>query len=118
VSATRWPCLSRHADATWLAVSVQPGARRTGADGLHDAALRIRLSAAPVDGQANQQLIGWIAGELGVPKRAVQVIRGASSRRKCLAIETSIERVEAWLEAALEAPVSPGTSPTPLPPVR
>jgi hypothetical protein len=118
VSATRWPCLSRHGDALWLAVRVQPGARRTGADGLHDAALRVRLSAAPVDGKANQQLVAWIAGELGVPKRAVQVIRGSASRRKCVSIQSSIERVEAWLAAALQTPLSPGTSPMPSPPVR
>lgn len=112
-----WPCLARHGDALWLAVSVQPGARRTGADGLHDGALRVRLNAPPVDGKANQQLVEWLAGELGVPKRAVQVVRGATARRKCIAIGAPIEQVEAWL-AALPMRLSPGTSPTPSPPAR
>ena len=67
---------SRHGDAVWLAVSVQPNAKRTAADGLHDGALRVRLCAPPVDGKANQLLIEWLAGELGLPKRAIQLVRG------------------------------------------
>ena len=94
---TRWPCLSLHGEALWLAVSVQPNAKRTAADGLHDGALRVRLCAPPVDGKANQLLIDWLAGELGLPKRAVQFVRGEVSRRKWLAIDAPVERVEAWL---------------------
>ena len=111
-----WPCLSRHGEALWLAVSVQPNAKRTAADGLHDGALRVRLCAPPVDGKANQRLIDWLAGELGVPKRAVQLVRGESARRKWLAIDAPPARLEAWL--ATLVPVRTGTSPTPSPPAR
>jgi uncharacterized protein (TIGR00251 family) len=86
----------------WLAVSVQPNARRTTADGLHDGALRIRLGAPPVDGKANQLLIEWLADQLGLPRRALRVERGATSRRKWLAIDAPAGRVEAWLERLLE----------------
>jgi len=96
-----WPCLSIHGDAVWLAVSVQPNAKRTAADGLHDGALRVRLGAPPVDGKANQLLIDWLAGELGLPKRAVQLVRGDTSRRKWLAIDAPPARLEAWLAATL-----------------
>lgn len=102
--------LTRHASGPRLAVSVQPQARRTGADGLHDGALRVRLAAPPVDGKANQCLIDWLAGELGCPKRAIRVLHGASARRKVLGLELPFDRVEAWLKAA--------TSPTPSPPAR
>jgi uncharacterized protein len=105
-----------HGDAVWLTVSVQPNAKRTAADGLHDGALRVRLGAPPVDGKANQLLIEWLAGELGLPRRAVTLVRGDTSRRKRLAIDAPPERVAAWLAAVL--PVNPGTSPTPSPPVR
>ena len=117
MSALPWPCLSRHGDALWLAVSVQPNAKRTAADGLHDGALRVRLAAPPVDGKANQRLIDWLAGELGLPKRAVQLARGEASRRKWLAIDAPVEQVAAWL-AARAGLSPPGTSPTPSPPAR
>ena len=111
-----WPCLSVRGDAVWLAVSVQPNARRTAADGLHDGALRIRLGAPPVDGKANQWLIDWLAGELGLPKRAVRLVRGETARRKWLEIDAPLERVAAWL--ATRVTVTAGTSPRPSPPAR
>lgn len=115
--APSWPCLSMHGAAVWLAVSVQPNARRTAADGLHDGALRIRLCAPPVDGKANQLLIDWLAGELGLPRRAVCLMRGESARRKWLQIDAPPDRLGAWL--ATQLPLSPrGTSPTPSPPAR
>jgi uncharacterized protein len=112
-----WPCLSRHGAALWLAVSVQPNAKRSAADGLHDGALRVRLAAPPVDGKANQRLVEWLADELGLPRRAVQLVRGETSRRKWLAIDAPAEQVGAWLAARLGVS-SPGTSPTPSPPAR
>ena len=98
-----WACLSVHGETPWLAVSVQPNAKRTAADGLHDDTLRVRLCAPPVDGKANQLLIDWLADELGLPKRAIEVVRGATSRRKWLAIDAPIERVAVWLTATLAA---------------
>lgn len=101
--ATAWPCLTLHGEVPWLAVSVRPNAKRTAADGLHDGALRVRLGAPPVDGKANQLLIDWLADELGVPKRAVQLVRGETSRRKWLAIDAPAERVAAWLATRIAA---------------
>jgi uncharacterized protein (TIGR00251 family) len=98
---TRWPCLSLHGDSLWLAVSVQPNAKRTAPDGLHDGALRVRLCAPPVDGKANRLLIDWLAGELGLPKRALLLVRGEASRRKCLVIDAPVEHVAAWLATVL-----------------
>ena len=80
-----------------LDVSVVPNARRTGVDGWHDGALRVRLAAPPVDGKANEGLIGWLAGELGVPRRAVTLLRGQSSRRKQLEIDVAAEQLAQWL---------------------
>lgn len=101
-----WPCLSARGDAVRLDVSVAPNAKRTGADGLHDGALRVRLAAPPVDGKANETLVAWLADELGVPRRAVTLVRGVSSRRKCVEIALPAARVEAWLR--LSCPRSPG----------
>ncbi|MBC7941700.1 MAG: DUF167 domain-containing protein [Chitinophagaceae bacterium] len=76
---------------------MQPNAKRTAADGLHDGALRVRLCAPPVDGKANQLLIDWLAGELGLPRRAVRLVRGEVSRRKWVEIDAPVERVAGWL---------------------
>jgi len=95
---TRWPCLSLHDGVPWLALSVQPNARRTAVDGLHDGALRIRLAAPPVDGKANAALMAWLADALGCPKRAVTLVRGQTGRSKSLAIDLPEQRVVDWLD--------------------
>jgi len=96
-------CLERHGDRLWLAVSVVPNAKRTGADGLHDGALRVRLAAPPVDGKANDTLVAWLAGELGVPRRSVALVRGQTARRKWLALDVEQADVMAWLGRVLGA---------------
>lgn len=92
-----WPCLKPTAAGCQLDVAVVPNARRTGVDGFHDGALKLRLAAPPVEGQANARLVAWLADELGCPKRAVQLLRGDTSRRKQLAIALPVEAVAAWL---------------------
>ena len=94
-----WPCLSVRGEHTLLAVAVTPNAPRTGADGLHDGALRVRLAAPPVDGKANEALTGWLASELGLPKRSVEVLRGTSARRKQLTIDLEQAAVARWLDS-------------------
>jgi uncharacterized protein len=69
-----------------LAVRVQPGAARTEVAGEYGDRLRIRLQAPPVDGKANAALVIFVAGELGVPRAAVSVVRGHTSRSKVLRI--------------------------------
>jgi hypothetical protein len=96
-----WPCL-RAADAGCvLDLSVQPNAKKTQADGLHDGALRVRLAAPPVDGKANAVLLAWLAAELRCPKRDVVLLRGDTSRRKQVQIARDASAVAAWLQAAL-----------------
>ena len=49
--------------------------------------LKVRLTAPPVEGAANEALVRLIAGALGVPRRQVSVVAGSSGRRKILQIE-------------------------------
>jgi hypothetical protein len=86
-----------------LDLSVQPGARHTGIDGLHDGALRVRLAAPPVDGKANELLLAWLAGELGVPRRSIRLVRGDSARRKTVEIDAAPDAVGRWLALRLGA---------------
>jgi uncharacterized protein (TIGR00251 family) len=96
--------LSLHGPALWLAVSVQPGARRTAVDGWHDGTLRIRLVAPPVDGQANELLVAWVAEQLALPRRAVSLVRGQTARRKWLAIDAPPAAVLRWFETLALSP--------------
>ncbi len=70
-----------------LAVHAQPGARKEGFAGLHDGRLRVRTQAAPEGGKANAAIAALVAAAFGLPKRAVSVVSGATSRRKELALE-------------------------------
>ena len=54
---------------------------------MHGDALKVRLGAPPVDGAANEALIALLAEELGVPRRAVRIVSGASSRSKLVHVE-------------------------------
>jgi len=96
-AASGWPCLRAAADGVVLDLSVVPGAKRTELVGLHDGALRLRLAAPPVDGKANDALGAWLAAELGLARREVELLRGASSRRKQVLLHASLAQVSAWL---------------------
>ncbi|MDR0379525.1 MAG: DUF167 domain-containing protein, partial [Candidatus Accumulibacter sp.] len=48
----------------------------------------------PVDGKANAALIEFVAGRLGVPKSAVRLVGGQTSRRKTLEIDAVLPDVE------------------------
>lgn len=105
--AAPWPCLREERKAgnsrAILDVSVSPNAKRTEVVGWHDGALRLRLAAPPVDGAANEALRKWLAQQLGLPQSRIELLRGASSRRKQWAIDADVADVAAWLaqQAAL-----------------
>ena len=69
-----------------LTLHIQPGAKKTEFAGLHGDALKIRLAAPPVDGKANEALIKFVAETLKLPKSAVNLKSGQTSRRKVLEV--------------------------------
>lgn len=56
--------------------------------------LKVRLTSPPVDGQANNHLIAYLAELFGVPKNCVILEQGANSRRKQLRIRSPIKLPE------------------------
>ena len=70
-----------------ISVRVIPRARRTACAGERDGALLIRLAAPPVEGAANDSLIGFLADTLQIPRRAIRIISGEHARRKRVAVE-------------------------------
>jgi uncharacterized protein (TIGR00251 family) len=67
-------------------VRVQPRASRSGLAGEVDGALRIRLAAPPVDGEANEELVKFLAKLLDIPRRQVEIISGQKSKNKVVRV--------------------------------
>jgi uncharacterized protein (TIGR00251 family) len=65
-----------------VTVRVQPRASRNELSGVHGDALKVRLTAPPVEGAANEALVEFLAATFGVPTRAVTIVAGTSSRTK------------------------------------
>jgi len=70
-----------------LTLHVRPRAKLTEVAGLHGDAIRVRLAAPPVDGAANDELVRFLAERLGVARRAVRIVGGATARRKVVEID-------------------------------
>ena len=67
-------------------VRVQPRASRTELAGGHGDAVKVRIAAPPVDGEANEELIAFLAKKLGVAKSAITIVSGESGRDKLLEV--------------------------------
>jgi uncharacterized protein (TIGR00251 family) len=63
-------------------VRVGPRASRSEIAGEHDGALRIRVTAPPVDGAANEEVIRLLARALAVTRSAVEIVSGQTSKTK------------------------------------
>ncbi|HEU5041725.1 MAG TPA: DUF167 domain-containing protein, partial [Gemmatimonadales bacterium] len=66
---------------------VQPRASRSEVAGTHGDAIRVRLTAPPVDGAANEALVRFLAERLGVSRAAVRVVSGETSRSKVVEVD-------------------------------
>jgi uncharacterized protein (TIGR00251 family) len=68
-------------------VRVAPRASRDAVLGVHGGALKVALTAPPVEGAANDALEKLLARLLDVPRRAVTIVRGERSRTKTVRVE-------------------------------
>jgi uncharacterized protein len=72
--------------AVTIAVRVQPRAARTGLAGVQGGALKIRIAAPPVDGEANDECVRFLARALGVGRSSVEIVAGHSSKNKLVRV--------------------------------
>lgn len=71
-----------------VVVRVQPRSSRNSVDLQPDGALRIRLTATPVDGSANSALIELLADRLRLPRQAFRILTGKTGRHKLVRINS------------------------------
>lgn len=83
-----------------LTLHIQPGARKTEVAGLYGDALKIRLAAPPVEGQANARLLAYLSERFEVSLRSVVLKHGETSRRKVVSITGSKISPESILPAS------------------
>ena len=81
-----------------------PRSSRCALAGIHDGALKVKLTKPPVDGEANAECCRFMAKLLGLPKSRIAVARGAASRHKSLQISglTAADAGERFAEALSE----------------
>jgi len=90
-------CHWRSGDLT-LKIRLQPRASKDEIVGWHGEALKVRITAPPVDGKANKHLLGFLAKQFKVPTSQVTLLSGQTGRDKRVCIQ------------------SPRHLPTPIPP--
>ena len=76
-------------------ILVQPRASRAKIGPVHDGRLKLAVTAPPVDGEANAAVIELLAKQLGIARGAVEIVAGATGRRKTV-------RVRGVARAAIE----------------
>lgn len=82
-----------------LALKVIPNAPRDEVAGWLGAALKIKIQAPALEGRANDAVTDFLATRLGLPRRAVAIVRGGRSRHKVVRIDgLTIDEIRRCLE--------------------
>ena len=81
------PFINETARGTTLEVYVQPKASRNELVGAHEGTLKVRLTAPPVEGEANHECVKFLAKLLRVSRSRVEIVQGHKSRRKTILIQ-------------------------------
>jgi uncharacterized protein (TIGR00251 family) len=69
-----------------LAVQITPNAKKTEVIGVLDGALKLKLQAQPIEGKANEALVKFLAKALDVPRSAVTITHGLTSKKKLIEV--------------------------------
>ncbi len=70
-----------------ITVRVQPRASRPGVERMGEREFRVRVSAAPDRGRANEEVLERLADHLGLPKSRLRILRGQASRMKTVEVD-------------------------------
>lgn len=95
------PYYQEKPDGLVVHVRVQPRASRNQLDGVVGDRLRLRLTAPPVEGEANKACVAFLADLFGVPKSQVTLVAGEKAREKSLHVQGNAAGLLAVLKRAL-----------------
>jgi uncharacterized protein (TIGR00251 family) len=88
----------RRGDAVRFSVRLQPRASKNEIVGLQGISLKVRVTAPPVEGMANDALVELLSKELQTSRRNVCIVSGHSSRTKVIEISgVDLESVQRLL---------------------
>lgn len=101
-STQGYPCAVK-ASRTRVRLRVVPGTTHAGVVGRHGDAWKVRVTAAPEGGKANDAVLALLASTLDVPRRDLALTAGRASRNKVVVLTgVTDEEVDARLRAAAE----------------
>ena len=114
--------IQESAEGISFTVFVQPRSSHNMIVGIHGSALKIKLTAPPVEGAANKQCITYLAKCLGVPKSSLEILSGHTSRAKRVLLkfhekpaENNLERLKELIRSLSTQKKHPKNTPkTPL----
>ena len=69
-----------------FAVRVQPRASQSKIAGEIEGSLKVKIAAPPVDGEANEELVRFLAKWFEVPKREIEILSGETAKNKIIRI--------------------------------
>ena len=84
-------------------IQVMPRATRAGIVGWQDAALKVKVTALPVEGAANNACIKLLAKEIGLKKSQIEIFAGQKSRKKTVRVKDITKaQLEKKIQGVLE----------------
>ena len=83
-----------HGDNLVINIRVQPRAASDGFAEIPGEEIKLRITAAPVDGKANRHLIAFLAKTFKVAKADISIVAGASARSKRISIRGPVRLPE------------------------
>ena len=88
-------------DGVVLSLHCQPRAKASRVVGLHDDRLKLQLQAPPLENRANEALVAWLADQLSLPHKQIEILTGHTNRQKRVLVRgTTLEQVERLLTTA------------------
>lgn len=73
-------------DGVLFHIRVLPRSSRCELAGIQNDALKLKITAPPVEGQANEECIRFLADKLGVRKAQIQITEGRKSKNKTIVV--------------------------------
>ena len=82
-----------------ISLHVLPNAPKNEVIGEYNGALKIKIKSPPVDGKANAEITAFLANQLALPKKRVEILKGDKSKqKKVLILGLSIAQIRSLLQ--------------------